>query len=170
MTALNFDPYAALAEIENRNRLGANRANEAKPTRALAPLAPLAPIPAATRKATTCTSDEADRIPWRGDLNRVDPATAPHGFSPERWSELVEDARWLTDRHGASAAALGWTASDLFGLDDTLDGWGGLVDRLRGARRVTFTDTIAHWRSDEIDGWLWRRTLRPMRTLWEFAQ
>lgn len=104
---------------------------------------------------------------WQVALARLDAATAPQGFTSARWRQLVEDARWLADRHGSSAAALGWSASDLFGLDDTLDGWGGLADRLRGAKRVNFTDTVAHWRSDELDGWLWRRTLRPMRAIWE---
>lgn len=106
---------------------------------------------------------------WQAALARLDASLPPQGFSPERWRELMEDARWLADRHGGSAAALGWSASDLFGLDSMLDDWGGLADRLHGARRVTFTDTVAHWRSDEIDGWLWRRTLRPMRTVWEYV-
>jgi len=83
---------------------------------------------------------------------------------------LLGDARWLAETHAEAAEALGWTASDLFGLDDTLDGWGGLAYRLRGARRVTFTDAVARWHSDHEDGWLWRRTVRPMRTIWEIAR
>ena len=41
MNVLNFDPYAALAEIENGAGLRANRANGANPRPILAPLAPL---------------------------------------------------------------------------------------------------------------------------------
>lgn len=104
---------------------------------------------------------------WQAALASLDAATTPEGFSPARWRELVEDARWLAERHGPSASALGWSASDLFGLDEQLDRWGGLADRLAGARRATFTDTVARWRSDTQDGWLWRRTLRPMRLLWQ---
>lgn len=177
MTALNFDPYAALAEIENGTGLRANQAKGANPASAaadrlqtLAPLAPLALSPDAKQKTDAGEQGPADPIAWQAALTRLDAATTPEGFTPARWRELVEDARWLADRHGGSAAALGWTASDLFGLDDTLDGWGGLADRLKGARRATFTDTVARWRSDAEDGWLWRRTLRPMRAMWEMQE
>ena len=168
MTALNFDPYAALAEIETGRGLRDNQAKRANPDPAqtLAPLAPLALSPASIPKMDA--GGPADPIAWQVALAGLDAATAPQGFAPDRWRQLVEDARWLADRHGGSAAALGWTASDLFGLDDTMDGWGGLADRLAGARRATFTDAVARWRSDQADGWLWRRTLRPMRTIWEF--
>jgi len=90
-------------------------------------------------------------------------------MTPERWRELIDDARWLAREHGRAAYALGWTTDDLFGLDEQRDGWGGVADRLKGVRRVAFTDTVAHWRTAEEDGWLWRRSLRPMMTLWECA-
>jgi len=176
MNALNFDPYAALAEIQNGGGLRANRAKRANlgPVRAdpaptLAPLAPLALSPASIPKMDAKAAP-ADPAWWQAALARLDAATAPEGLTPARWRELVEDARWLADLHGGSAAALGWNASDLFGLDDRLDGWGGLADRMRGARRMTLTDGLARWRSDQEDGLLWRRTLRPMRTLWSFDQ
>lgn len=104
---------------------------------------------------------------WRERLARLDPAAPPAGCPADRWAQLVGDCLWLADRHGCNAAALGWTASDLFGLDDSHDGWGGLADRLEGARRVTLSNSVAHWRSDDLEGWLWRRTLRPMRAIWE---
>ena len=104
---------------------------------------------------------------WQAALARLDEVKPALGVTPTRWRELVTDARWLADRHGGNAATLGWTASNLFGLDETLDGWGGVADRLRGTRRATFTDTVAHWRSDELDEWLWRRSLRRMRLIWQ---
>jgi hypothetical protein len=101
-------------------------------------------------------------------LATLSPDQPPTTFAPDRWRALVADARWLAERHGAAAAALGWTASDLFGLDP-LAGWGGLADRLDGARQLALTDRTAHWRAEALDGWLWRRTLRPMPPLWEAA-
>lgn len=107
-----------------------------------------------------------DRSSWAVALGALRASDPPLGIDPARWPLLLADAIWLCREHGKAAAALGWTASDLFGVD-SLPGWGGLADRLRGARRVTLTDTVGHWRSDAEDGWLWRRTLRPMRTIWE---
>lgn len=166
MSALNFDPYAALAEIENGTGLRANWAKRANPAQTLAPLAQLALSPTSKPEMPAGEVLPSDAIAWQAVLARLDASQPPPNHNPERWWQLLEDARWLADRHGSSAAALGWTASDLFGLDDTHDGRGGLADRLAGARRVTFTDTVAHWRSADLDGWLWRRTLRPMRTIW----
>jgi len=51
MSVLAFDPHAALADIENRDGLRANRAKEANPGEALARLAPLALSPAPNTKA-----------------------------------------------------------------------------------------------------------------------
>lgn len=177
MTALNFDPYAALAEIQNGGGLRANRAKRANlhperpdPSQALAQLSPLALSPTENQKSVGSDIVPTDPTAWQAELARLDAATAPQGFTPQRWRQLLEDARWLADRHGGSAAALGWNASDLFGLDDTLDGWGGLADRLRGARRVHLTATIGHWRLAVEDGWLWRTSMRPMTIIWEIEQ
>lgn len=123
------------------------------------------PIPEIASPTTAAEPDQ-----WQTALASIDAAIAPQALTRVRWRQLLDDARWLADQHGPSASALGWTASDLFGVDDILDGWGGLADRLRGARRAKFTDTIVRWRSDHEDGWLWRRTLRPMRTIWEVTE
>ena len=102
---------------------------------------------------------------WLHQLARLDPSRPLAGIDPDRWRCLLADARWLARTHGEAAAALGWTVSDLFGLDP-LPGWGGLADRLDGARRVTFTDTVAHWIGEDETGWLWRRTLTPKPPIW----
>ena len=44
---------------------------------------------------------------------------------------------------------------------------GGLADRLEGARRLAFTSSVAHWRGEDCEGWLWRRTLTAKPVLWE---
>lgn len=103
---------------------------------------------------------------WAARLNALDLRRPPALFAPERWRVLVEDARWLAFTHGKAAAALGWAASDLFGIDPTLAGWGGLADRLQGARGLTLTENVAHWRGDDCVGWLWRSTLTEKPLIW----
>ena len=61
---------------------------------------------------------------WRALLDQLGDRSAPAGYSPERWVALVADAQWIARSHGDSAAAFGWTASDLFGLDPDRVGWG----------------------------------------------
>jgi hypothetical protein len=102
---------------------------------------------------------------WTASLAAIDASRPPAGFDPDRWRCLLDDARWLCRTHGPSAAALGWTSSDLFGL--TLpNGIGGVADRLGGVRNLVLTDRIAHWRGANLEGWLWRETMRPMPLIW----
>lgn len=110
----------------------------------------------------------ADDSLWCHKIAALDFSHAPSGLDLERWSMLLADARWLAEVHGETAAKLGWTASDLFGLD-TQPGWGGLADRLDGARQVSFTDQLARWHSNAAIGWFRRLALRPMPAIWEVA-
>ncbi len=43
-------------------------------------------------------------------------ADCPHLIEPEAWQQAVADARAFLARWGTQAAALGWTARELFGL------------------------------------------------------
>lgn len=104
---------------------------------------------------------------WLSALNAVDVRKPVPGLSAERWRQLVDDARWLAEKHGKAALALGWGASDLFGLDPIWDGWGGLADRLEGARTLKLTENLAQWQELENVGWLWRETLTAKPLLWE---
>jgi len=104
---------------------------------------------------------------WLARLNALDPSRPLAIFAPERWRVLIKDARWLAFNHGRAAAALGWCASDLFGVDPWHEGGGGLVDRLEGARAVTLTESVAHWRGEGFCGWLWRQSLTPKPLLWD---
>lgn len=165
MSALNFDPYAALAEIESSMGLRANRAKRANPATVLAPLAPLALSPAPNQKTSEAIPAPSDPRAWQTELAALSPSHPLGGIDPGRWRCLLTDAQWLARTHGEAAAALGWTSSDLFGLDP-LPRWGGLADRLHGARRVTLTDTVAHWIGEDETGWLWRRTLTPKPPIW----
>ncbi len=104
-------------------------------------------------------------LDWTAALATINASRAPAGFDPDRWRYVLADARWLCRYHGPAAAALGWTASDLFGLA-LPNGIGGLADRLEGTRNLVMTDRIAHWRGADLEGRLWRETMRPMPPLW----
>jgi len=127
-------------------------------TASRAPIVPIVPI--------FPRSVPANSRDWSRAIAGLHQGCPPEGIAPERWSMLVADAAWLCRTHGGAAAALGWTASQLFGLDP-LPGWGGLSDRLKGSRRVTLTAAVGHWRTDDEEGWLWRGTLRPLPVIWE---
>lgn len=104
---------------------------------------------------------------WVSALRSVDRCSPGWGLHPDRWAQLVDDARWLASAHGKTAAALGWRASDLFGIEPGRDGWGGLADRLEGARTIRLTTNLAHWRGDDGAGWLWRQSLTDKPALWQ---
>ncbi len=170
MSALAFDPYAALADIENGQGLRANRASGANPGPILARLAPLALSPAQNSNPRALLPVTAlDPIAWVTALSSFEASRPPGGIALDRWRILLADARWLARSHGEAAAAFGWSASGLFGIDP-MPGWGGVADRLEGARCLAFTASVAHWQGNDCEGWLWRRTLTPKPLLWELAQ
>jgi hypothetical protein len=163
---LAFDPYAALAEIESASGLRANGANRANPMPVETPLAPLAQLALSPTPIRILHDPASDPVGWALALTRTDTSRVPAGYDPDRWRGLIDDARWLCRCHGDAAHGLGWTASDLFGVG-AAPGWGGLADWLVGARKLLLTDRIAHWRGDDLEGWLWRQTMRPMPLIWE---
>jgi hypothetical protein len=127
------------------------------------PIVPNVPnVPRAVSPFPPC----ADPAVWPSVLAALDTSRPPDGIEPDRWPMVLADAQWIARTHGDNAAAFGWTASDLFGLSD-YPGAGGLADRLEGARRLAFTSSVAHWRSEDCEGWLWRRTLTAKPVLWE---
>lgn len=123
--------------------------------------------PSGGTSAGTPVSDLASA--WFDALASLDASRAPIGIDPDHWRALLADAVWLCDRHGLAAHRLGWDASALFGIGPR-PGWGGLADRLEGCRHLILTDRIAHWRGAVLEGWLWRETMRPMRTPWGAAE
>ena len=115
-------------------------------------------------------------------LGGLDPAAPLHGLSGPRWRQLLDDADWLLVHFGHGAFRDGWTVGELFGLwwakvpqDAALcvkDGWGGIADRLQGARSLKMTAERAHWRrmfSGEPDQFN-RGAYVDLRPLWEPGQ
>lgn len=155
---LIFDPYRWIAD---------RRAAAPSP---LAPLAALAggrpEFENSISKATP--ANPANPSDWCEALAHLDPFHPPGGIEPGRWRALIADARWLAKCHGPAAAALGWTASDLFGVD-LIPEWSGLSDRLGGARKLVLAPDIARWESDHFEGKLWRSTLTLKPLLWHLA-
>lgn len=84
---------------------------------------------------------------WKDGLSRLDPRKPAEGYTPAAWWNLCDDAAWLRENFGERAARDGWSAADLFGLWPDKPGWGGIADRLRGARSLVMTADRAHWRS-----------------------
>jgi hypothetical protein len=80
---------------------------------------------------------------WRVFNFQVCPAAVDH----DRWLQAREDAGAFLETWGEQAAALGWTAEDLFGLHPTVpmarhDAM-GLVWLLRGRPVVAMTESTA---------------------------
>lgn len=110
----------------------------------------------------------AERARWLAALAALDPSRPPAGIASDWWRTVLADATWIAINHAEAAAAFGWSASDLFGIrPEWGPGHGGLADRLDGTRRLAFTASVAHWQSDDWEGWLWRRTLDSKPLLWE---
>jgi len=83
---------------------------------------------------------------WRAQLLRLSGDTPLHGLERSRWWQVLDDARWLLDHFGQSAARDGWSALDLFGVLQGRDAWGGIADRLRASRSLVMTADVARWR------------------------
>jgi hypothetical protein len=53
---------------------------------------------------------------WAEGFARLDPGRVPSGFSEARWRRLIDDGGRFLDDWGPTAAELGWSARDVFGL------------------------------------------------------
>jgi hypothetical protein len=83
---------------------------------------------------------------WHRQLTVLDVYEPPEGFDQRRWGTLVDDCCWLYATHASRLVRDGWSAADLFAVIPSQRGWGGLADRLLGARNVLFDDASkAHW-------------------------
>jgi hypothetical protein len=64
----------------------------------------------------------AELVPWYDGVAHMQSMPPPTGFSPARWRRACLDAAGLLDTHGAELVALGWTATDVFGLHSDAPG------------------------------------------------
>jgi hypothetical protein len=53
---------------------------------------------------------------WAEGFARLDVMKPAAGFSQGRWRQLIDDGGHFIDRWAATAAAMGWSAIDVFGL------------------------------------------------------
>lgn len=134
----------------------------------IAPLTHFVPIVPNVPVVVSRSRSLTDPTGWGQMLAALDTSRPPTGIEPDWWQRVLADAQWLGRNHGEAAAAFGWCASDLFGIEPHRGPFnGGLADRLDGARRLAVTTRLAHWRGAEWEGWLWRRSLDAKPLLWE---
>jgi hypothetical protein len=113
---------------------------------------------------------------WAEGFARLDPDRPPNDVPPHRWRRFVDDVgSFLDGRLCAVAAALGWTAFDLFGADRDrpfarID-QAGLLWLLNGDRLELLTDDAATIERRSGARQTWRRTAsRRGRVLaWELS-
>ena len=82
---------------------------------------------------------------WHSQLVMLDDCLAPSGFQLGWWQQACDDARWVYEGFASRAVQDGWSAHDLFSVLPWRHGWGGLCDRLRGARNLKMDRDRAVW-------------------------
>ncbi len=150
------------------------RVRDAKPA-LLAEIAARATWTSAEPKRTANgRRDSAIPLAWAEGFAMLDPARPPGDVPPSRWQRFVADVRLFLDSpFCAVAAALGWTAADLFGGDRDrpfarIDR-AGLLWLLNGDRLVALSENTATIETRTGARQTWRRKpAEPGRVLaWE---
>jgi len=93
---------------------------------------------------------------WHRYLSALDDCYAPDGLKLRQWQTLCDDACWIYENFASGAIRYGWSASDLFGVLPWHLGWGGLCDRLAGARNLKMDDFKATWSQFGVRDWTCR--------------
>jgi hypothetical protein len=116
-----------------------------------------------------------DQKDWQRGVQRLDIDRPLEGVPLGRWQTFVTDAaRFLVGPFAEQASALGWTALDLFGCDDSrplsrLD-LAGLIWLLNGKRLVALTAETAVIQTGTGTRHTYRRPRHPSRVLaWELG-
>ena len=90
---------------------------------------------------------------WHAQLAPLDFDHAPDGFALNRWRQLHGDSWWIYENFASRAVRDGWSAHDLFGVFVPHPGWGGLCDRLQGARNLKMEGRKAVWSRGSVPDW-----------------
>jgi len=90
---------------------------------------------------------------WHSHLAPLDFNTAPSGLTLNQWRQLHEDSWWIYEQFASRAVRDGWSVHDLFGVLPWHLGWGGLCDRIKGARNLKMEGPKAIWSSWGVRDW-----------------
>jgi hypothetical protein len=119
--------------------------------------------------------DSRDLGAWQRGVCRLNIDRPPEGVPYDRWRNFVAAAaRFLAGPFAERASALGWTALDLFGCDDSrplarLDR-AGLIWLLNGRKLVALTAEMAVVQTRTGTRQTYRRPREPRRVLaWELS-
>lgn len=93
---------------------------------------------------------------WHAHLVQIEDCRAPEGFALGWWQQTCDDARWIYENFASRAVRDGWSAHDLFGVLPWHPGWGGLCDRLAGARNLKMDQNRAAWSRFGVRDWTCR--------------
>jgi len=111
---------------------------------------------------------------WRQGIGSLDPEKPRGGFHWRRWDHLVADCVLIFNEYGELAAATGWTAEDLFGVDPAGAGGsivGGLAWRLEGRKLLSVETGMATFKYHNGDiGRCSRGWVRGLVPVWELSE
>lgn len=146
---LNFDPHQWL----RHRRFDENLAGLAGLAEDLSKAEDEESSKQSTKPAKVAKDAPASLRSWHRHLSALDDCAAPLGFSLNRWQLLCDDACWIYENFASVAVRNGWSANDLFGVLPWHRGWGGLCDRLDGARNLKMDDCRAAWSHFGVRDW-----------------
>jgi hypothetical protein len=150
---LNFDPHRWLADREGAESV-ATVATVATVARARADFEISISVDGPATVATTATKPARNPSiilrDWHSHLAPMNADAAPAGFTRQRWRELHGDSWWIYENYASRAVRDGWSALDLFGVLPSRPGWGGLCDRLQGARNLKMAGPKAIWSNGTV--------------------
>lgn len=112
------------------------------------PAVPLA-LPDELEERAALASSLAGPIPaeWRRGFASLQTMAPPEGMVRGRWHEIINDAGLFLDGWGPQAAALGWMAADVFGINrdapDVNNSNAGMAVMMQGRPVVAITAETA---------------------------